>query len=229
MGRLAAKALGGILLALFLAALACVLWVRGAIAHDALADPYTCLNAVHYDRYKAGQIDQLRLDGMVASQVRKYHLAGRQVDSGRWHFLGMAGAIGVSLGYGKQARRAMGMQVISRMRLCPQDRLVGTWAILDHQPQTSAKDNCATDNTITLRRGGGYEGLYEEGTWADRQNRLEITVSASSEASSGEEEAVSLTPPRKLNWPIVSLDERTARVDLPDSKFWLYRCGLPQG
>lgn len=118
MTRAIAKLLIGILLALVFTASFCTLRVYWAFEEGALDLPWRCIEASWYDRYKAGAIDQLRMDGILASQVRKQYLDGKRVRSAHWHLLGGLAVLGVKLGYTAAERRAMAMKVIGRAPLC---------------------------------------------------------------------------------------------------------------
>lgn len=84
--------------------------------------PTTCLNARHFDRWKAGAVaDQVRLSALGA-QIRAYQLRGSHVSMGRWHMLGGLGELGVWLGFSRADREAMFLQVARRMDLCLRDR-----------------------------------------------------------------------------------------------------------
>ena len=111
----------GVFVAAFFFGLFSVLWVRGAVDQGALNQPWTCLNYANFNRYKAGKIEQGRIDGILAMQIRKQHLAGRRVGIGTWHLVGGFAQAGVLLGYSADARRRMAMEVISRASLCRRD------------------------------------------------------------------------------------------------------------
>ena len=244
MARAIARLLIGIVLALFFAASYCTLRVHRAFEQGALDLPWRCINASQFDRYKAGAIEQFRMDGILASQVRDHYLAGRRVGMGRWHLLGGMAELGIKLGYTPAERRAMAMKVISRAPLCPQDlekyrklhggsaaspapdpdALLGDWAILDHQPTANALDNCASDNGISLGKGGRYTGLFESGSWRLDKSTLHITVTAANDATGGEGPEQRLDPPRLHDWEIADFAPPAIRVQKGGHTFWLYRC-----
>lgn len=104
------------------AALVAALHARAAIANGALDRPVTCLNARNFDNWKAGRMPQLRMDGLLAQHIRAHALGRRRVSMGNWHLRGVWAQAGLWLGYGEASRKAMAMQAIGRMELCPRDR-----------------------------------------------------------------------------------------------------------
>lgn len=119
--RAALQIFAGLLLVIFFGGIACTLWVRAAVRDGAMEQPYTCLNARHFDAWKAGNVTSARQLGLLASQVRKHHLAGQRVGISNWHQLGIAAELGAWLGFSKSQRQQMFIGVVQRMTLCPQD------------------------------------------------------------------------------------------------------------
>ncbi|MCB2089291.1 MAG: hypothetical protein R3E18_03780 [Sphingomonadaceae bacterium] len=122
MRKLALRALAGLLLLVGVATAAAALHARNAIANGALEKPVICLNARHYDVWKAGTIPPKRMDGLLAQQVRSYYLNDEAVGMGNWHLRGAWAQAGLWLGYSKSQRQSMAMSVIKRMDICLQDR-----------------------------------------------------------------------------------------------------------
>lgn len=120
--RVAARSLAAIGLLVFFLVLAAGLQARRAINDGALDKPWRCLNAQHYDRYRAGRVAPERMDWWIAERVRDVHLGGRRVTSGEWHLRGGWAYLGVRASYDQDRRREMAMKLIKLSDLCPQDR-----------------------------------------------------------------------------------------------------------
>jgi len=132
--------------------------------------------------------------------------------------------------FGRGALSASALTLVPLATACHNSKpiteheLVGYWVPLTQPPHGKAPDICATDATMSLKAGGGYEDLFDRGRWRLADGKLTVTITHSSEDSSGEAPERMLPRPRHMQFVIKHADEQVLETELASAKVWLFRC-----